>query len=130
MASTVPIAGSAYTYAYATMGEFIAWLIGWDLILEYMVGATTVAIGWSGYVVSFLHDFGHRHPAAVHRRRPARKLIEIPDAIADKLHMRHGWSTLATRSRSPRRRTSIDFSALRPGHGDHQRPGDAHRRRW
>ena len=62
MASTVPIAGSAYTYAYATMGEFIAWLIGWDLILEYMVGATTVAIGWSGYVASFLRDLGHRHP--------------------------------------------------------------------
>ena len=55
MASTVPIAGSAYTYAYATMGEFIAWIIGWDLILEYALGATTVAIGWSGYVVSFLH---------------------------------------------------------------------------
>src|SRR5712691_80643 len=54
MASTVPVAGSAYTYAYATMGEFIAWLIGWDLILEYSLGATTVAISWSGYVVSFL----------------------------------------------------------------------------
>lgn len=52
MASTVPIAGSAYTYAYATMGEFIAWIIGWDLILEYALGATTVAIGWSGNVVS------------------------------------------------------------------------------
>lgn len=58
MASTVPIAGSAYTYAYATMGEFIAWIIGWDLILEYSLGATTVAIGWSGYVVSFLKDLG------------------------------------------------------------------------
>ena len=58
MASTVPIAGSAYTYAYATMGEFIAWIIGWDLILEYALGATTVAIGWSGYVVSFLRDLG------------------------------------------------------------------------
>ena len=58
MASTVPIAGSAYTYAYATMGELIAWVIGWDLILEYAVGATTVAIGWSGYVVSFLKDLG------------------------------------------------------------------------
>jgi APA family basic amino acid/polyamine antiporter len=58
MASTVPIAGSAYTYAYATMGEFVAWIIGWDLILEYALGATTVAIGWSGYVVSFLKDFG------------------------------------------------------------------------
>jgi basic amino acid/polyamine antiporter, APA family len=58
MASTIPIAGSAYTYAYATMGEFIAWIIGWDLILEYALGATTVAIGWSGYVVSFLRDLG------------------------------------------------------------------------
>jgi basic amino acid/polyamine antiporter, APA family len=58
MASTVPVAGSAYTYAYATMGEFIAWIIGWDLILEYAFGATTVAIGWSGYVTSFLRDLG------------------------------------------------------------------------
>ena len=63
MASTVPIAGSAYTYAYATMGEFIAWIIGWDLILEYSLGATTVAIGWSGYVVSFLADLGIHVPA-------------------------------------------------------------------
>ncbi len=51
MASTVPISGSAYTYAYATLGELVAWIIGWDLILEYAVGAVTVAIGWSGYVV-------------------------------------------------------------------------------
>ena len=64
MASTVPIAGSAYTYAYATMGEFIAWLIGWDLILEYALGAVTVAIGWSGYVVSFLRDIGIVVPQA------------------------------------------------------------------
>src|SRR5260370_14935891 len=58
MASSVPISGSAYTYAYATMGEIIAWIIGWDLLLEYALGAATVAIGWSGYVVSFLRDFG------------------------------------------------------------------------
>src|SRR6201986_2213269 len=58
MASTVPVSGSAYTYAYATMGELIAWIIGWDLILEYAVGAITVAIGWSGYVVSFARDLG------------------------------------------------------------------------
>src|ERR1700739_4322945 len=64
MASTVPIAGSAYTYAYATLGELIAWIIGWDLILEYALGATTVAIGWSGYVVSFLKDFGIVVPPA------------------------------------------------------------------
>jgi len=63
MASTVPIAGSAYTYAYATMGEFIAWIIGWDLVLEYALGATTVAIGWSGYVVSFLKNLGIEIPA-------------------------------------------------------------------
>jgi basic amino acid/polyamine antiporter, APA family len=58
MASAVPISGSAYTYAYATLGELIAWIIGWDLILEYAVGATTVAIGWSGYAVSLARDFG------------------------------------------------------------------------
>src|SRR6478752_4367763 len=56
-ASTVPIAGSAYTYGYATLGEFIAWVIGWDLILEYALGAATVAVGWSGHLTSFLHDF-------------------------------------------------------------------------
>ncbi len=64
MASTVPVAGSAYIYAYATMGEFIAWLIGWDLMLEYCLGATAVAIGWSGYVVSFFNSFGIHLPAA------------------------------------------------------------------
>src|ERR1700678_3108469 len=65
MASTVPIAGSAYTYAYATMGELVAWIIGWDLILEYALGAVTVAIGWSGYVVSFLKNIGIVLPAAI-----------------------------------------------------------------
>lgn len=64
MAAAIPIAGSAYTYAYATMGELVAWIIGWDLILEYALGATTVAIGWSGYAVSFLRDFGIVIPAA------------------------------------------------------------------
>ncbi len=57
-ASMIPMSGSAYTYAYATLGQFVAWIIGWDLILEYTLGATTVAIGWSGYVVSFLKDLG------------------------------------------------------------------------
>jgi APA family basic amino acid/polyamine antiporter len=54
MASMIPVAGSAYTYAYATMGELVAWIIGWDLVLEYMVGAATVSVGWSGYVVAFV----------------------------------------------------------------------------
>jgi basic amino acid/polyamine antiporter, APA family len=62
-ASLVPMAGSAYTYGYATLGEFVAWIIGWDLVLEYALSATTVAIGWSGYVVSFLKDLGIHVPA-------------------------------------------------------------------
>ncbi|MCL1867875.1 MAG: amino acid permease [Paludibacter sp.] len=61
--SMFPIAGSAYSYSYATMGEFIAWILGWDLILEYLFGAATVAVGWSGYVVSFLADFNITIPA-------------------------------------------------------------------
>jgi APA family basic amino acid/polyamine antiporter len=62
-ASLVPMAGSAYTYGYATLGEFVAWIIGWDLVLEYALSATTVAIGWSGYVVSLLKDIGIHIPA-------------------------------------------------------------------
>ena len=62
-ASMIPISGSAYTYAYATLGEFLAWIIGWDLVLEYLFGASTVAVGWSGYVVSFLKDFNINIPA-------------------------------------------------------------------
>jgi APA family basic amino acid/polyamine antiporter len=56
-ASMIPVAGSAYTYSYATMGEFIAWIIGWDLVLEYAVGAATVSISWSRYLVKFLDGF-------------------------------------------------------------------------
>lgn len=56
-ASMIPIAGSAYTYSYATMGEFIAWIIGWDLVLEYALGAATVAISWSGYLIKFLEYY-------------------------------------------------------------------------
>jgi APA family basic amino acid/polyamine antiporter len=62
--SMIPISGSAYTYSYATLGELVAWIIGWDLILEYLFAAATVAVGWSGYVVSFLKDLGVVIPAA------------------------------------------------------------------
>jgi basic amino acid/polyamine antiporter, APA family len=64
-ASMIPVAGSAYTYAYATLGEFIAWIIGWDLILEYMVGASTVAVGWAGYFKAFLAKLGVHLPDAL-----------------------------------------------------------------
>src|SRR5947208_5667784 len=68
-ASLMPMAGSAYTYGYATLGELIAWIIGWDLVLEYALGAVTVAIGWSGYFVSLLHDFGINFPCALSAAR-------------------------------------------------------------
>src|SRR5216110_1787444 len=68
-ASLVPMAGSAYTYGYATLGEFVAWVIGWDLVLEYALGAVTVAIGWSGYAVSFLHDVGINIPCSLSAAR-------------------------------------------------------------
>jgi basic amino acid/polyamine antiporter, APA family len=61
-ASMIPVAGSAYTYSYATMGEFIAWIIGWDLVLEYAVGAATVGISWSRYLVKFLEGFNVHLP--------------------------------------------------------------------
>ncbi|MEO7767927.1 MAG: amino acid permease [Ferruginibacter sp.] len=64
-ASMIPVAGSAYTYSYATMGEFIAWIIGWDLVLEYAVGAATVGISWSRYLVKFLEGFNIHMPHAL-----------------------------------------------------------------
>src|SRR5664280_701511 len=77
-ASMIPIAGSAYTYSYATLGEFLAWIIGWDLILEYLFAASTVAVGWGGYVVSFLHDFGIHIPTA-YTGAVGTVLVNVPD---------------------------------------------------
>jgi APA family basic amino acid/polyamine antiporter len=92
MASTVPISGSAYTFAYATLGELMAWIIGWDLILEYAVGAATVAIGWSGYIVSLAKDFGLDFPvrlvsapfnydAAQHTWSSTGAILNVPAAV-------------------------------------------------
>ncbi|MFA6166367.1 MAG: amino acid permease [Gemmatimonadaceae bacterium] len=64
-ASMIPIAGSAYTYGYATLGEFFAWIIGWDLILEYLFAASTVAVGWAGYFSRIMNDIGYPIPAAL-----------------------------------------------------------------
>ena len=71
-ASMIPIAGSAYTYAYATLGELVAWMIGWDLILEYAVGSMTVAIGWSGYMQRLLAGFGIDAAGGARRRAAGR----------------------------------------------------------
>ncbi len=93
-ASLIPIAGSAYTYGYATLGEIFAWIIGWDLILEYAFGAATVASGWSGYVLSFLEDFGIRIPPRL-TLAPSEKLVlynghwEHLERMKDTLHTLH-----------------------------------------
>jgi len=65
MSSMIPVSGSAYTYAYATLGEIIAWIIGWDLLLEYAVGASAVAVGWSAYMQNILHGFGWHLPDVI-----------------------------------------------------------------
>lgn len=70
-ASTVPVAGSAYTFAFASLGEFPAWIIGWDLILELALGCATVSVGWSGYVQSLLDSWGIPLPAALRARARA-----------------------------------------------------------
>jgi len=64
-AAMIPVAGSAYTYAYATMGELFAWIIGWDLVLEYAVGASTVAVSWSAYLAKFLAYYGITLPTSI-----------------------------------------------------------------
>src|SRR5215212_4257582 len=63
LSSMIPVAGSAYTYAYATMGELMAWIIGWDLVLEYSLSSSTVAVGWSSHAVSLLREMGMVIPA-------------------------------------------------------------------
>jgi APA family basic amino acid/polyamine antiporter len=83
-ASLIPIAGSAYTYGYATLGEFVAWIIGWDLVLEYAFGAATVASGWSGYFVGLLQDFGIHIPP---------QLTTTPGSVLYLYHDR--WMALA-----------------------------------
>src|SRR6266568_486010 len=77
-ASLIPIAGSAYTYGYATLGEIFAWIIGWDLILEYAFGAATVASGWSGYVLSLLQDF-HIHIPPWLAGTPGAQFVQLPN---------------------------------------------------
>jgi basic amino acid/polyamine antiporter, APA family len=94
-ASMIPIAGSAYTYSYATLGEFFAWFIGWDLVLEYAMGAATVGVGWSGYVTSFLKGLGIVLPPSI-IASPGTTLVNVPAALVVQKHlaMPSGWQTL------------------------------------
>jgi APA family basic amino acid/polyamine antiporter len=87
MASAVPVAGSAYTYSYATMGEFVAWIIGWDLVLEYAAGAATVGVGWSGHFVSLLGQLGIHLPATLtHSPTQWCTAANVHDAVAGCAH--------------------------------------------
>ncbi|MDR1123761.1 MAG: amino acid permease [Elusimicrobiota bacterium] len=101
-AAMIPVSGSAYTYAYATMGEFIAWIIGWDLILEYLFGAATVSVGWSGYVVSFLADFGINLPPQLCNPLGTH-LVQIPG---------QGWAAAGANTLAELAGKGIDVSTL------------------
>ncbi len=101
-ASMIPISGSAYTYAYTTLGEFLAWIIGWDLILEYLFAASTVAVGWSGYIISFLKDFGIFIPVEF-TGATGTKMIEMPDT---------GWTQITNEILRHLASKGIDPSSL------------------
>jgi APA family basic amino acid/polyamine antiporter len=90
----VPISGSAYAYGYATLGEFIAWIIGWDLILEYAFGAATVAVGWSGNLISLLADFGINFPVSL-SAAPGTQFVNLSESTVGQLaNMRVGETLL------------------------------------
>ena len=129
-ASMVPVAGSAYTYSYATMGELFAWIIGWDLILEYTVAAASVASGWSHYFQSFLDS--HRPApaaarlAAAHRHQPGDRSLYVHRFAARSARLsHHRGAHRAAGDRHPRER------ALQQHHGGGETAGGGagHRRR-
>ena len=98
----IPIAGSAYTYSYATLGEFLAWIIGWDLILEYLFAASTVAVGWSGYIVSFLKDLNIFLPTQF-TGATGTVLVNVPDM---------GWKPLSDVFAQTLATSGIDVDSL------------------
>jgi APA family basic amino acid/polyamine antiporter len=101
-ASMIPISGSAYTYAYATLGEFFAWIIGWDLILEYLFAASTVSVGWSGYMVSFLRDY-HINIPVEYANSLGTKLVNLPG---------EGWKIISSDLLQTLSVKGIDLSSL------------------
>src|SRR5262245_50856284 len=111
MASSVPISGSAYTYAYATMGEFVAWLIGWDLILEYAVSAVVVAIGWSGYAVSLLDSVGVEVPPRF-TAAPGTVMVRLPADVAKAVYLTPGWVELSDELRHVLEEKHVDHESF------------------
>jgi APA family basic amino acid/polyamine antiporter len=105
-AAMIPVAGSAYTYGYATLGEIFAWIIGWDLVLEYAFGAATVCSGWSGYVLSLGQDFGLRLPPA---------LAGVPGSTF--VLWNGHWELLAGATAGKLKELHIDPSTLPQQHG-------------
>lgn len=101
-ASMLPMSGSAYTYAYSTMGEIIAWIIGWDLVLEYLFAASTVAVGWSGYTMSFFHDLGINLP------------VEYTAALGTKLVLlpKEGWQVITDQLMTALNQQGINIAHL------------------
>lgn len=109
-ASTVPVAGSAYTFSYATLGEFPAWIIGWDLILEMALGAAVVSVGWSGYFAALLDDIGITVPDAIaappgeggrSTSRPSSSCCWSPGCSCSASRSPRGSTRWSSRSRSP-----------------------------
>src|ERR1700732_926175 len=84
-AAMVPVAGSAYTYAYATLGELVAWIIGWDLLLEYAIGNTAVAISWGNYMVALLEGLGMHVPPWL--ATDYRSALKVPGLIESAPHL-------------------------------------------
>ena len=125
-ASMVPISGSAYTYSYATLGELIGWIIGWDLIIEYAVGNVAVAISWSGYFQELLRRIGMDLPGwlGIDYRSASQAARQIADAIASGIDP----STLGSGVEPRRRRSRRGAAILRPAvrvqpAGRRDRPG-------
>lgn len=81
LATIFPVAGSTYSYSYVAFGEIIAWIIGWDLILEYLVSAAAVASGWSGTLVGILNDYGIHLPAAIIKSPMAGGVVDLPAVL-------------------------------------------------
>ena len=109
-AAMVPVCGSAYAYSYATLGEIVAWFVGWNLVLEYMMACSTVAVGWSRYFVAFLDVFHVHLPDGAHQRAVCRRR----QRLRVHRHRRHHQSAGGADRRWPPRRSATRASRNRP----------------